>query len=134
MGVFNNFVFDMLDFVEFVMFYSGIGFFIMNVVGVVYDDFFIFMCLYYFDCFWQLFMEGICWNFECVFKVFYFIFIVVMYVDKQCIGIVKYGVYFCCLQIFINIVGIKVRIVNIVGNDMIVDFYVQYLEGFFVII
>lgn len=52
MGVFNNFVFDMLDFVEFVMFYLGIGFFIMNVVGVVYDDFFIFMCLYYFDCFW----------------------------------------------------------------------------------
>ncbi len=44
--------------------------------------FFIFMCLHHLDCFWQLLTEGICRNFERVFKVPHFILIVVTHVDK----------------------------------------------------
>lgn len=52
MGVFDDVIFDVLDFIEVVMFYLGVGFFIVNVVGVIYDNFFVFMVLYYFYCFW----------------------------------------------------------------------------------
>lgn len=45
MGVFNDVIFNMLDFIEIVVFYSGVGFFIMNIVGIVYYYFFICMFL-----------------------------------------------------------------------------------------
>ena len=133
-GVFNNSALDMPDFVESVMFHPGTGLFTTNAAGAVHDDFFIFMCLHHLDCFWQLLTEGICRNFERVFNVPHFILIVVTHVDKQCIGIVKHGVHFRRLQILTNIAGIKVRIVNTVGNDTIADLHAQYPEGFPVII
>ena len=81
-GVFNNSTLDMPDFVESVMLHPGTGLFTTNAAGAVHDDFFIFMCLHHLDCFWQLLTEGICRNFERVFKVPHFILIVVTHVDK----------------------------------------------------
>ena len=93
-GVFNNAAFDMPDFIESAMFHPGTGLFATNTTGAVHHDFFIFMRLHHLNRFRQLLTEGISRNFERVFKMPHFVFIVVAHVDKQRIWIVKHGVHF----------------------------------------
>ncbi len=133
-GILNDPALDMPDLVEAFVFHVRAGFFTADPPGAVHDNFLVLMLLHHLNRFWQLLTESIRRDFECVFKVAHFIFVVVTHIDKHGVGIVKHGVHIGRFQVFAHIAGVKRRIVNAVGHNAFTHFQAQHPEGFTVII
>lgn len=134
MGVFNDVVIDYVYFLEVLVQVICVCFFVVDVISVVYDDWFVFLVFQYVFYQWEGFVEGFYIWLDCVFKVIDFVFVMVVYIDYYCVWIVYQCIDFFGVQVVVVFGYIKVVIIQFIGYDFVVYFDFKFVEGFVVIV